>query len=193
MIIVGLTGGMGSGKSTVAKVFETLGVKVYYSDERAKEMYFNKEVKEKIEKLLGKEAYLNEITLDRKYVAQKIFSDNELLKQVNAIIHAAVKNDFNLFAQKHKNEKYIVKESALLIEANLLSSVNKLLVVTSAVNLRKQRIVLRDKLSEAEINQRISKQLSDDEKIKQADWVIENNDEKLVIPQILKIHQSILA
>src|ERR1700751_2325171 len=143
MIIVGLTGGIGSGKSTVARVFETLGVKIYNSDERAKELYFVPHVKVEIEKLLGKKAYVNPLTIDRKYISEKIFSDSELLKQVNAIIHAEVKKDSDAFAEKNANEKYIIKESALLVEAKLLSSIDKLLVVTSNINFRKHRDVLR--------------------------------------------------
>jgi dephospho-CoA kinase len=193
MIIVGLTGGIGSGKSTVAKVFETLGVKIYNSDERAKELYFVPEVKLEIEKLLGKEAYINEKTLNKKYISEKIFSDNELLKQVNAIIHTEVKKDSDAFAKMHSNEKYIIKESALLVEAKLLASIDKLLVVTSNLNLRKQRVALRDGLSEEEINKRITQQVPDEEKIKLADWVLENNEENLLIPQIIKIHQSLMA
>jgi len=193
MIIVGLTGGIGSGKSTVAKVFETLGVKIYNSDERAKELYFVPHVKLEIEKLLGKEAYVNETTLNKKYISEKIFSDNELLKQVNAIIHTEVKKDSDLFAKTYANQKYIIKESALLVEANLLSSIDKLLVVTSNINLRKQRVALRDGFSEKEINKRMAQQVSDEEKIKLADWVLKNNEENLLIPQIIKIHQSLLA
>ncbi len=193
MISVGLTGGIGSGKSTIAKVFETLGVKVYYSDERAKALYFIPQVKKEIENLLGKEAYISETVLNKKYVSQKIFSDNELLKRVNAIIHAEVKNDLNQFAEKHKSEKYIIKESALLVEANLLSSIDKLIVVTSNTSLREQRIIKRDGLRKEEIQNRISKQLPDSEKIKHATWVLENNEEDLLIPQIIKIHQSLLA
>ena len=105
----------------------------------------------------------------------------------------AVKNDFNLFAEKHNAEKYIIKESALLVEANLMKSIDKLLVVISNINLRKQRIAMRDGLSEEEINKRINQQLPEEEKIKLADWVIENNEEHLLIPQILKIHQSLIA
>ena len=193
MIVVGLTGGMGSGKSTVAKVFETLGINVYYSDERAKELYFLPHVKPQIEQLLGKEAYLDDTTLNKAYVSQKIFSDTDLLKKVNAIIHAEVKNDFMRFAEKHKNEKYILKESALLIEANLLITIDKLIVVTSPLALREERIIKRNKLSEEEINKRISQQLPDEEKAKHADWVIENNEENLLIPRILSIHQRIMA
>jgi dephospho-CoA kinase len=193
MIVLGLTGGIGGGKSTVAKVFETLGVNVYYSDERAKELYFLPHVKPQIEQLLGKEAYLNETTLNKTYISQKIFSDTNLLKQVNAIIHAEVKNDFEVFAKKHKYDKYIIKESALLIEVKLLPSVDKLIVVTSTLALKKQRIIKRNGLSEEEINKRISQQLPDEEKVKLADWVIENNEENLLIPQILKIHRSLMA
>ena len=193
MIIVGLTGGIGSGKSTVARVFETLGVKIYNSDERAKELYFIPEVKVEIEKLLGKEAYVNETILNKKYISEKIFSDNELLKQVNAIIHAEVKKDSDAFAKTHANEKYIIKESALLVEAKLLSSIDKLLVVTSNINLRKQRVALRDRLSEVEINKRLAQQVPEEEKIKLADWVLENNEESLLIPQIIKIHQSLIV
>jgi dephospho-CoA kinase len=193
MIIVGLTGGIGSGKSTVAKVFETLGVKIYNSDERAKELYFVPHVKAEIEKLLGKEAYINEATLNKKYISEKIFSDNELLKQVNAIIHTEVKKDFDAFAKLHANEKYIIKESALLIEAKLLSSIDKLLVVTSNINLRKHRVALRDGLSEEKIKKRMEQQVPEEEKIKLADWALENNEENLLIPQIIKIHQSLIA
>jgi dephospho-CoA kinase len=193
MIIVGLTGGIGSGKSTVAKVFETLGIKIYNSDERAKELYFVPQVKAEIEKLLGKGAYVNETTLNKKYISEKIFSDNELLKQVNSIIHAEVKKDSDVFEKTHVSEKYIIKESALLIEAKLLSSIDKLVVVTSNINLRKQRVVLRDELSEEEVNKRIAQQVPEEEKIKLADWVLENNEEDLLIPQIVKIHQSLMA
>jgi len=193
MIVVGLTGGIGSGKSTVARVFETLGIKIYNSDERAKELYFVPHVKVEIEKLLGKEAYVNEITLNKKYISEKIFSDNELLKQVNSIIHAEVKKDSDVFEKTHVSEKYIIKESALLIEAKLLSSIDKLVVVTSNINLRKQRVVLRDELSEEEVNKRIAQQVPEEEKIKLADWVLENNEEDLLIPQIIKIHESLIA
>ena len=107
MLIIGLTGGIGSGKSTVGKVFEALGVPVYSSDERAKELYFLPQVRSQIERLLGKEAYLSVTILNKKYISEKIFSDADLLKQVNSIIHAEVKNDFEAFAHLYKNEKYL--------------------------------------------------------------------------------------
>ena len=192
MIVLGLTGGMGSGKSTIARVFETFGIPVYSSDERAKQLYFLPQVKVHIETILGKEAYLNQTTLDKKHISGKIFSDANLLKQVNAIIHTAVKHDFEHFIGMHKDEKYIIKESALLIEANLLPSVDKLLLITSDLSLRKKRIALRDGLNEEEINKRISQQLPEEEKMKYADWIIENNEEQLIIPQVVKINGELL-
>jgi len=191
MKVLGLTGGIGSGKSTIAGIFKTLGVAVYNSDERAKELYFNAEVKKQVESLLGKEPYENKTTLNKKYISSKIFSDKALLGKLNAIIHPAVGNDFEEFKKLHTNEKYIVKESALLIEADLLKKIDKLLVVTSSDKLRIERIKKRDGSNKEEIVKIIARQLPDEEKIKQADWVIENNEENLLIPQVIKIHKEL--
>lgn len=192
MKVIGLTGGIGSGKSTIAGIFKTLGVPVYNSDERAKELYFNTEIKKKVIELLGNDAYKDETTLNKKFIGRKIFSDKELLTKLNAIIHPAVGKDFEEFKKIHTKEKYIVKESALLIEAGLLKTVDKLLVVTSNEILRTDRLKKRDGLNKEEISNIIAKQLPDAEKIKKADWVIENNEQELLIPQVLKIHKSLL-
>ena len=191
MQVIGLTGGIGSGKSTVARVFETFGIKIYNSDERAKTMYFIPKIKAEIEKLLGKEAYINQNTLNKKFIGEKIFSDSELLKQVNHIIHTAVKADFEVFCAENSSEKYIIKESALLIEANLLTSVDKLIVVTSPLLQRKKRIAMRDNLNETEINKRINQQFADEEKVKYAHWVLKNDESELLIPQIMAIHEEL--
>jgi dephospho-CoA kinase len=192
MKILGLTGGIGSGKSTVAQIFKTLGVAVYNSDRRAKELYFVPEIKSKVETLLGKKAYKNGKTLDKKYIRDKIFSDKKLLKELNAIIHPAVGKDFEDFKRQHKKDIYVVKESALLFEAGIVKVVDKILVISTTPELRKIRLAKRDNLGEKEIEQIIEKQMPDKEKIKKADWVIENNEEKLLIPQVIKIHQGFL-
>ncbi|MGZ3861650.1 MAG: dephospho-CoA kinase [Bacteroidia bacterium] len=192
MIVVGLTGGIGSGKSTIAGVFKTLGVAVYNSDERAKELYFMPEIKLQVEELLGAKAYRNRSAINKKYIADKIFSDKVLLEKLNAIIHPAVGKDFEDFKKLHAKEKYIVKESALLIEANLLKTIDKLIVVTSDIALRTERIKKRDNLNKEEIEKILKKQLSDSDKIKKADWVIENNEQNLIIPQVVKIHKSLI-
>lgn len=192
MKVLGLTGGIGSGKSTVAGIFKTLGVAVYNSDERAKELYFVPEIRAQVEELLGAKAYRNKSAINKKYIAEKIFSDKALLEKLNAIIHPAVGKDFEDFRKQHAKEKYILKESALLIEAGLLKTVDKLLVVTSDIALRTERIKKRDNLNKEEIEKILKRQLSDADKIKKADWVIENNEQKLIIPQVLKIHKSLV-
>ena len=115
-----------------------------------------------------------------------------MLEKLNAIIHPAVGKDFEDFRKQHAKEKYILKESALLIEAGLLKTVDKLLVVTSDIALRTERIKKRDNLNKEEIEKILKRQLSDADKIKKADWVIENNEQKLIIPQVLKIHKSLV-
>ncbi len=190
MRVVGLTGGIGSGKSIIAGIFKTLGVSVYNSDERAKKLYFKSEIKKQVEDLLGKGAYESKTALNKKYISSKIFSDKNLLEKLNAIIHPAVGKDFEDFKKLHAADKYIVKESALLIEAGLLKKVDKLLLVTSDAKLRNERIKKRDGLSKEEIAKIIARQLPNEEKINQADWVIENNEKELLIPQVIKIHKS---
>jgi dephospho-CoA kinase len=193
MKVLGLTGGIGSGKSTIAKIFRTLGVPVYNSDDRGREMYFEAEVRNKVEALLGKKAYRGERELDREFVRSKIFSDESMLAKINGIIHPAVKKDFELFKKRHKKAPYVVKETALLFEAGIDKSVDKILLVVTDPALRMARLKKRDAhLSEAEIDAVIAKQWADKDKSKKADWVIENNEEKLVIPQILKVHEALL-
>jgi dephospho-CoA kinase len=192
MKVLGLTGGIGSGKSTIAGIFKTLGIPVYNSDERAKELYFIPEIKNQVEDLLGTKAYRNKSALNKKYISEKIFSDKILLEKLNAIIHPAVGKDFDAFKKLYAAEKYIVKESALLIEARLLKTIDKLIVVTSDITLRTDRIKKRDNLKKEEIENILKKQLSDSDKIKKADWVIENNEKSLLIPQVIKIHKSLI-
>jgi dephospho-CoA kinase len=192
MKVLGLTGGIGSGKSTVAMVFKTLGVPVYNSDDRGREMYFDPEVRIKVEALLGKKAYRGERELDREFVRKKIFSDPAMLVRINDIIHPAVKKDFQLFKRRHKKSAYVIKETALLFEAGIDKSVDKILLITATMTLRMERLKKRDAhLSETEIEAVIAKQWGDEEKSKKADWVIENNEEKLLLPQILKVHESL--
>jgi dephospho-CoA kinase len=115
-MVIGLTGGIGSGKTTVAKVFETMGCAIYNSDERAKEVYFNSDVKKQVVKLLGKEAYLSRNELNKAFISQKVFSTRDILFQLNAIIHPAVNEDFKLFQSKQSPETIIVIESPFYLK-----------------------------------------------------------------------------
>ena len=192
MKILGLTGGIGSGKTTVARIFQVLGAPVYNSDDRARELYFVPEVRKGIEALLGKKAYLPSGQLDKEYIRREIFSDATLLKKMNAIIHPAVGSDFERFKKTHRDAPYVVKESALLFEAGITQAVDKIALVIADAETRKQRLLKRDKTSEAEIDKIMARQLADTEKMGRVDWIVENDGEKLLIPQVLKIHQALL-
>ncbi len=191
--IVGLTGGIGSGKSTVARVFEHLKCAVYYSDERAKAAYFFEDVKPKVIQLLGKEAYLNEITINKSFISSAIFSDANLLAQLNAILHPAVIADFKLFANEHTSSNLIIKETALLFEAHLENQVDVIVLVTAPQALRVKRVMQRDGLSEEIILKKMKAQLSEEEKIKRSQFIITNDEEQMLLPQVIKVYQQLMA
>jgi dephospho-CoA kinase len=191
-MIVGLTGGIGTGKSTVAKLFEVLGCPVYNSDDRAKAVYYDPEIKQQITSLLGENAYDQRGKIDRQFISGKIFNDKELLQKVNAVIHPAVGKDFMAFLIKHSESKIIIKESALLFEAGLKEKVNKIILVTAPMDVRIERIMKRDAHTKEQILSRISHQLPDETKIPQSDFVIVNDGEQAVIPQVLKIYDTLL-
>jgi dephospho-CoA kinase len=189
-MVVGLTGGIGSGKSTVAKLFEIIGCPVFYSDEVAKEIYFDKTVKPQIIALLGKEAYLSETEIDKKYIGSKIFSDTNLLHKLNSVIHQAVIERSKQFVEKHKG-KLIIKETALLFEAKLEAQVDKIILVAANDELRIKRVMQRDGLSKEEVLSKIKAQLPQEEKIAKSDFVIYNNEENFLITQVLAIYSNL--
>lgn len=189
-MIVGLTGGIGSGKSMIAKLFAMFGAKVFNSDECAKQLYFNPAIKKEVVDLLGRDAYLNEQTLNKKVIAEKIFSNTKTLQQLNEIIHPAVANEFRKFVESHPN-CIIIKESALLFETGLYKQLDKTILVTSPLELRVNRVMQRDQLNETEVLNKIKSQLNEEEKLKLTDIVIENNEKDLVIPQCLSVYQNL--
>ena len=190
-MIVGLTGGIGSGKSTVARFFELLGYPVFNSDKVAKEVYFKPEIKEKIIQLLGPEVYTKENTLNKNFISSKIFANTDLLHSLNTIIHPAVKKEFISFVSSSKN-KLIIKESALLFEARLEKEVNKIILVVADDDLRLKRVIKRDGLMPEEVLKKIKSQLPQSEKMKKSDFVINNNEKELVIPQINAILNKLI-
>lgn len=189
-MIIGLTGGIGSGKSTVSKLFEILGYAVFYSDNVAKEVYFETRIRKLVVELLGPESYLDDHHLNKTFISSRIFSDTLLLHRLNAIIHPAVKERMAEFVEENKT-KYIVKESALLFEARLDAEVDKIIVVTANEEQVIERVMKRDHTSREDILKRIKSQISPEEKIKKADFVIYNDERELLIPQVLRIHESI--
>lgn len=189
-MVIGLTGGIGSGKSIVAKLFELLGCAVFNSDLVAKEVYFDAEIRPKIIQLLGKEAYLNDTTLNKNYISSKIFSDTLLLQQLNGIIHPAVIRKFKTFASRHSGQ-LVIKETALLFEAHLEKEVDRIIVVAANDAIRVKRVMARDGLDNVSVQKKIQSQLLQEEKIKGADFVIYNNEDVLVIPQVVHIYKQL--
>lgn len=194
MIKVGLTGGIGSGKTTIARFFELLNIPVYYSDTAAKSLMINNlKIKQQLSDLLGSDVYLENGELNKTYISSKIFTNSAVLKQVNEIVHPFVEEDFHQFCETHRNQKYIIKESAILIETGLYKKLDKMILVTANIQDRIQRVALRDRLSQEQIQEKINKQLSDSDKILYSDFQIQNDNQQLLIPQVLKIHHQIIT
>ncbi|MEO0526182.1 MAG: dephospho-CoA kinase [Bacteroidota bacterium] len=186
MMIVGLTGGIGSGKTTVGKMFKELGVPVYNSDVEAKRlMHASKEVKKAIIGLLGSEAYKGE-ELNKKYISDTVFKDAELLQKLNDIVHPAVKNHFKGWVKKQISP-YVIQETALIFENSSQEFYDKIVLVTAPQNIRIQRVTKRDGVSKKNVMERIKNQLKDTEKIKLSDFVIKNTKlekTKLIVRQV---------
>lgn len=191
MLKVGITGGIGSGKSTVAYIFVQLGVPCFFADDEAKLAYLDPEVKKKVLDLFGTNAYVNNLP-DKSYISQKIFSDKSYLSNLNQIIHPFVATQFQKFCSKHLQFPYVLKEAAILFESDSYKSLDLSILVVADKNVRLQRVMDRDGLSENEVHLRMDKQWSDENKIKLASFVVYNNNSDLLIPQVLDLHQKIL-
>ncbi|MDH6251134.1 dephospho-CoA kinase [Chryseobacterium sp. H1D6B] len=173
--IIGLTGGIGSGKTTVARFIEEFGFPVYYSDDRAKTIVNdNEDLKRTIKELLGEKSYDEKGIYDRKFVAEKVFNDNDLLQELNNIIHPAVRIDFEEWVSKQT--KYLVfKETALLFELKLNKQCYKSLLVTAEDNIRIKRVMDRDGKTYREVETIMERQMPEKDKIKLASCIIYNN------------------
>lgn len=191
MLKVGLTGGIGSGKSTIAEIFSHLGISIYLSDDKAKAlMVSDDELKSKIIELFGHESYKNG-ALNRAYIASKVFSDKAELDKLNAVVHPALKKDFDLWANKQKSP-YIIKEAAILFESGANEGLDKVVLVEAPKELRVKRVMHRDGVSRESVLARMDKQWSDDRKRELSDYIIINDGERLVLEQVLKIHKELI-
>ena len=183
MKVVGLTGGIGSGKSTVARVLTVMGYPVYFSDERSKQLLeSNKELQEELIGLLGPKLY-EEGVLDRKYMAERIFSDDQLRIQINNLIHPRVRADFDQWILEQKKE-LVFNEAAILIETGSYKRMDAKILVVAPMDLRISRVQERDKVSREEVFARIQKQWSDEKKIPLVDFVLLNDEKMPLIKQI---------
>lgn len=195
MKIIGLTGGIGSGKTTVCKIFESLGIPIYYADTEAKKiMTSNPQVKSRVKVLLGHEAYHKNGKPDRKYIAEKIFGDKSLLAQISAIVHPAVRTSAERWAKSFasdSNVPYVLQEAALLVENGSYKALTSLIVVTCPEEIRIKRVMLRDDLTYDEVMKKIKSQLPEEEKVRVADFIIKNDGKSLLIPQVMDIHRKL--
>ena len=191
--IVGVTGGIGSGKTTVCKIFETLGARAYYADDRAKWlMEHDEELIENIKELFGADAY-QDGKLDRKFIGQRAFKDDLLLKRLNELVHPAVGRDVEKWTSENQDAKLLLKEAALLFETGSYKALDKNILVTAPEDVRIQRVTARDShRTEDDVRDIIAKQMKDDEKRKLADFVIQNDGSQSVIKQVMKIYDQLV-
>lgn len=174
-IRIGITGGIGSGKSTVAQIFEKLGIPIYYADSEAKElMDIDSEIKEAIIKLFSEEAY-KEGQLNRAFIASKVFGNETKLAQLNAIVHPKVAIHFEEWVKK-QTSKFVIKEAAILVETGGFKDLDELFVVTAEEHLRIQRVMKRDSVAKDLVESRIKNQISDAERNQYATWIFKNNE-----------------
>jgi len=191
-LLVGITGGIGSGKSTVCKLFSLLGIPVYTADDRAKWlMAQDPELRNQISTTFGAAAYSSAGELNRSFLAETVFASPEKIAALNALVHPAVRKDFEQWIAA-QTAPYLIKEAALLFETGAAKELDYVINVSSPLRIRMARVLLRDPhRSEDQVNQIINQQLPDEEKNELADFCIKNTDNKLLIPQVLEVHAKL--
>lgn len=191
VIKIGITGGIGSGKSTICKVFKTLGVPVFEADAEAKRLMDSSiEIKTGLIDLFGRGIYKQNGTLDRKKLADIIFNDNLKLEKVNALVHPVVRKQFETWTQK-QNAAYVINEAAIMFETGLYKTMDYTILVSAPKEERVRRVMKRDKISLQEVNERMNKQWTDEQKRPLANMEFVTNDKTLLIPQIIKIDKQL--
>ncbi len=192
MIKAGVTGSLGSGKSTVCSVFASFGIPVFNADLTARElMNSNDLIKKELIRHFGHHIYTQQ-GLNRNMMAQLIFSDKVSLDTVNSIVHPVVKENFDNWCIKHHASVYVIKEAAVIIETGGYRELDKTILVTAPEATKIKRVQKRDKRSTEEIKNILANQLPDEKKIPFADFIIENDDKKLILPTIIEIHHQLL-
>ncbi|MBK6339292.1 MAG: dephospho-CoA kinase [Bacteroidetes bacterium] len=192
MLRIGITGGIGSGKTTVCAIFSTLGIPIYNSDERAKKiMVENQSVVNKLKAQFGSTIYFEDGSINRVLLSQIVFNDKEQLTKLNEIVHPAVFEDMIKWYAQNQNHKYVLQEAAIMYESGSYKMLDKTILVYADQEIRIERVMKRDKVDRIAVLARMDKQMPESEKLKLADFVIYNNGESL-IDQVMKLHHTIL-
>jgi dephospho-CoA kinase len=193
MLKIGLTGNIGSGKTTVAKVFELLGIPVIYADDEAKKVMVTDEILiEGIKHTFGAESYFEDGSLNRKYIAGIVFNNDVDLQKLNALVHPAVFRAFDKL-EAQANAPYIIREAAILFESGSYKTCDRSILVTAPLEMRIVRVMQRDGVSKTDVEKREDRQLSEENKKQLAKDFIINDDKHLIIPQVLALHRQYLA
>ncbi len=187
MLQIGLTGGIGVGKTTVARIFNVLGIPVFNADDEAKKLMNEDEgLRQSIISLFGNESYIDN-TLNRKYIASIVFNDTYKLDQLNAIVHPATIKHYNNWVLQQKS-KYVIKEAALMFEAGSATNLNFVIGVFAPKHIRYKRVMQRDNITKEQVDARMQNQIDDTIKLKLCDAVIVNDEQQLIIKQVLELH-----
>jgi dephospho-CoA kinase len=192
---IGITGGIGSGKSLICKIFACLGVPIYDADSRAKSIMTTDGILvEQIKKEFGSLSYYEDGRLNREYLSAAVFNDADKLKRLNELVHPRVGADSEKWVEENAAHPYLLREAALLFESGSFKKLDKVIVVTAPEALRVKRVLQRDKQrTEQEVIAIIRNQMTEEEKVKRADFVIHNDETELVVPQVLKLHEQFVT
>jgi dephospho-CoA kinase len=192
---IGVTGGIGSGKSLVCKIFACLGIPVYDADSHAKGLMTTDGILiSQIKKEFGDLSYLRDGTLNRDYLSKVVFNDSVKLEKLNNLVHPRVGIHYGQWVEKHKDHPYVLKEAALLLEAGSYRLLDKIVVVYAPFELRIKRVLMRDRhRTPKQVDAIMEKQMPEEEKMKHADAVIRNDEQTLIIPQVLELHHRFLS
>jgi len=189
---IGITGGIGSGKTTVCEIFKLLGVPVFHADDEARNIQNTDiQIRRQISKLFGEQIYSPEGILDRKKLAAIVFSNPEALAKLNAMIHPAVRENFLKWTANYLDELYVLYEAAILIESGYASDFDETILIVADEKIRISRVTMRDGSPEELVKQRISNQMTDIQKFNHVDYIIENNNTELLIPRIIELDRLI--
>jgi len=192
MLKIGITGNIGSGKTTVCRIFEHLGIAVYYSDAKAKQFYQDAAVKQQIKTLFGENVFDVEQNIDTKKLAAIVFQNETELQKLNNLIHPLVINDFQNWCEQHKNQPFILFESAIIYQCGLAELFDKLIFIDAPTEMLLQRSAARDNIDSETIKQRLANQQNQQPKHPPADFIIHNDEKHSLIQEVIRIHTQLI-